>query len=338
MFDEKWLDNLLSIPSQELIQDISKIQGDIYLLGAGGKIGPSLALMAKKAVREAGTDSKIIAVSRFCDPIAKQLLIDAGVEIISMDLLEDGAIQRLPDMENIIYLAGRKFGTADNESATWAMNASLPTLVSRRFKGSKIVVFSTGNVYPMVNAASGGCVETDNAAPIGEYGASSLARERIFEYASKEYASKVLIYRLNYALDLRYGVLYDIADKIINSIPISLNASCFNCVWQGYANEAAIRSLLHAESPAQYLNVSGPETISIKYAATMLGKYLGKEPIFEGDAKGSAFLTNAAKCFELFGYPKIGLNQMIKWQAKWLLNDGRVLGKPTHFEERKGNF
>ena len=207
MWTEDKLDALLSQPSEALIEDIKALSGDIILLGAGGKVGPNLALMAKRAVQAAGVKKRVIAVSRFSDPIARGLLENNGIETISADLLEEGALEKLPDAENVVYLAGRKFGTGDSACLTWAMNAALPTLVSRHYKGARIVAFSTGNVYPFMPVASGGADESVAPSPIGEYAMSSLARERVFEYAAREYGSRVLLLRLNYAVDLRYGVL-----------------------------------------------------------------------------------------------------------------------------------
>lgn len=338
MLNEKELDEMLSTPSQALIEDMKRLDGDIMILGAGGKMGPTLALLANRAVKAAGVDKKVYAVSRFSDPIVVDLLKANKIEIISADLTKDSDLEKIPYAKNIIYMAGKKFGTDGNESETWAMNASVPTLITRKFKNSSFVAFSTGNVYPIVPLSSGGCTEKTNPEPIGEYAMSSLARERIFEHAAKEFGSKALIYRLNYAVDLRYGVLYDLSNKIINGEPISVNSPAFNCVWQGYANEVALRSLLHTSSPASFLNVTGPETVSVEYAAKKLGEYLGKQPLFEGAGSNDAYINNAAKCFELFGYPLVTLNTMIKWQAEWVLSGGRALGKPTHFEERKGSY
>ncbi|MEA4887881.1 MAG: NAD-dependent epimerase/dehydratase family protein [Clostridiaceae bacterium] len=338
MWTEEKLDQILTTPSQALIDDMRSMTGDIMILGAGGKMGPTLALLAKRAVKAAGVDKKVIAVSRFTDPVAVKLLQDNSIDTISLDLMAEGALDQLPDTANIIYMAGRKFGTGGNECETWSMNASLPTLVSRRFKKANIVVFSTGNIYPMMPVYSGGATEDIRPAPIGEYGMSSLARERVFEFGARKYGSRVLIFRLNYAVDLRYGVLYDLADKIMRGEPIPLGTTCFNCIWQGYANEIAIRSLKLAGTPAAFLNVTGPETVAVRYAAEQLGKYLGKAPQFEGEASDKAFLSNASHCFEQFGYPDVSLNTLIQWQAEWLLDGGRTLNKPTHFEERKGNF
>ncbi|ABX40779.1 NAD-dependent epimerase/dehydratase family protein [Lachnoclostridium phytofermentans] len=338
MWTEERLDTLLTNPSSALIEDMKKITGDIMILGAGGKMGPTLSLLAKRACESAGITKRIIAVSRFSDPIVKKLLSDHQIEMISADLLEPGAIASLPKVENIIYMAGKKFGTNGNEYQTWAMNATVPSHVMEHFKDSRIVVFSTGNIYPKVAIYSGGATEETHPEPVGEYAMSSLSRERIFEYGANTYGTKLAIYRLNYAVDLRYGVLYDIAENIMNDRPISLESPCFNCIWQGDANEVAIRLLLHADSSVFRLNVTGPETIGVKETALKLAKKLGKEVSFVGEESSTAYLNNASKMTELFGYPTVSINTLIDWQAEWILSGGRSLGKPTHFEERKGNF
>lgn len=338
MWNEKKLDDLLTTPGPKLIEDMKRIKGDIMVLGAGGKMGPTLCLLAKNAIKKAGIDKKVIAVSRFSDSIAKELLATNDVDMISADLLEAGELEKLPDVENVIYMAGRKFGTDGQEALTWAMNAWLPSRVAERFKNSNITVFSTGNVYPQVPISSGGADETTKPSPIGEYGMSSLARERMFEYAAQKYGTRISIYRLNYAIDLRYGVLYDIAKNILNEQPVSIATPSFNCIWQGDANEIAIRCLLHASSDVFRLNVTGPETASVKETAYALGRLLNKEPIFTGEETNIAYLNNAGKMFENFGYPTVSLNTLIKWQAEWILDGGRALDKPTHFEERKGKY
>ncbi|MDF2685359.1 MAG: NAD-dependent epimerase/dehydratase [Clostridia bacterium] len=338
MYTEEWLDSLLATPSKALIEDIVKIKGDILLLGAGGKMGPTLCLLVRNACKAANISKRVIAVSRFKDDIAAKLLQDNSIEIISADLLEENTLNKLPDCENIIYMAGRKFGTEGQEYLTWAMNSWLPSRVAERYKNSHIVVFSSGNIYPFVPVCSGGCDENTKPNPVGEYAMSCLARERMFEYASNTFGTKVLIYRLNYAIDLRYGVLHDIAADILNGNPISVSTPVFNCIWQGDANEAAIRSLLHCTSPASKLNVTGPETVSVRYAADKLGALLGKEPVFSGTEDINALLSNSSKAVKLFGYPTYGIEEMVEMQAKWILNGGRSLGKPTHFEQRKGCF
>lgn len=337
MWNEELLDLKLSEPSNNLIEDISKLDGDIIILGAGGKMGPTLALLAKNAIKAANMNKKVIAVSRFTDPIVVKLMKDNDIETISADLLKPGAMDLLPDVKNVIYMAGRKFGTDGQETLTWAMNAWLPTLVAEKYKNSRIVVFSSGNIYPMMPVYSG-ATEKVKEAPIGDYAMSCLARERMFEYGSITYGTEIFIYRLNYAVDLRYGVLHDLASNIMEGKSISLTTTCFNCIWQGDANEMALRALLHTGSPAVTMNITGPETVSVRYAATELGKLLGREPIFEGQESDIAFLNNAGLAIETFGYPTVSINTLIRWQAEWILDGGRSLGKPTHFEERKGSF
>ncbi len=338
MWTEEKLDMLLTTPSDALVEDMKKIKGDIMVLGAGGKMGPTLCVLAQNAIKKAGVDKKVIAVSRGSDPIATELMKSNGIEVISMDLLDKEKLYSLPDVENVIYMAGLKFGTFGNEWKTWAMNSTLPAFVADKFKKSNIVVFSSGNIYPIVPLSSGGCTELDRPIPTGEYAMSTLARERAFEYAANTYGTKVFMYRLNFAVDLRYGVLFDCANKIMNGEPISLTTPCFNFIWQGSANEIAIRGLLHADSPATIMNVTGPETVSIKKASIELGKYLGKEPIFEGEEGKDAYLNDASLAMEIFGYPSVSAKTLIKWQAEYILDGGRTLDKPTHFEERKGAY
>ncbi|MCL2362814.1 MAG: NAD(P)-dependent oxidoreductase [Defluviitaleaceae bacterium] len=340
MWTEEYLDELLTTPSAALTEDMAKVEGDIIILGAGGKMGPTLAALAVNACKKAGVNKRIIAVSRFGDPFAVALLKKIGVEIISMDMMEPGVLAQLPDVPNVIYMAGRKFGTDGQEHLTWAMNTWLPSLVAERFRNSRIVVFSSGNVYPMMHIRDGGADETVAPGPIGEYGMSTLGRERMFEYASVTYGTPVCMYRLNYAVDLRYGVLNDIAQNILAGNPVPIYSPVVNCIWQGDANEVALRCLHICESPASFLNVTGPETVSVKWAAIELGKHLGIEPIIEeqDNVRETALLNNAAKMCKLFGYPTVSLSQMIEWQALWLKAGGRLLNKPTHFEERKGKF
>ena len=338
MWTEEKLNQLLTQTSGALIEDMKKIKGDIMVLGAGGKMGPTLCVLAKNACKAAGVDKKIYAVSRGSDQIATDLMKENGIEVIAADLLDKEKLYALPEVENVIYMAGRKFGTDGNEWQTWAMNSTLPAFVADKFKKSNIVVFSSGNIYPIVPLSEGGCTEADRPVPNGEYAMSCLARERAFEYAANTFGTKIFIYRLNFAVDLRYGVLFDCADKIMKGEPISLSTPCFNFIWQGSANEIAIRGLLHADSPACIMNVTGPETVSIKKASIELGKYLGKEPIFENECGTDAYLNDASLAMETFGYPQVSAKTLIRWQAEWLLDGGRTLGKPTHFEERKGSY
>lgn len=338
MWTEEKLNEMLTTPSEKLIEDMKKIKGDIMVLGAAGKMGPTLCVLVKKAAEKAGFDKQIIGVSRGSDEIAVKFMEDNGVKVIKADLLDKEKLYALPECENVIYMAGKKFGTNGNEWQTWAMNATLPAFVADKFKKSRIVVFSSGNIYPITPVAGGGCDENCRPLPNGEYAMSCLARERAFEYAANAYGTKVFTYRLNFAVDLRYGVLYDLAEKIIKGEPISLSTPCFNFIWQGSANEIALRGLLYAESPAKIVNVTGPETVSIEKAAKELGGYLGKEPIFENDNGTDAYLNDASLAAELFGYPSVSAKTLIRWQAEWILDGGRSLNKPTHFEERKGNY
>jgi len=338
MWNEEKLDKLLTTPTDALVADMKKIEGDIMVLGAGGKMGPTLCLLAKNAIEKAGIKKRVIAVSRFSDPIATKLLTENGVEILSADLQNREQLEALPPVENVIFMAGKKFGTNGNEWATWGMNAALPAFVAEKFKDSRIVVFSSGNTFPLVPVNQGGSKDGDVQNPIGEYAMSCLARERIFQYGSHTYGTKVFIFRLNFAVDLRYGVIYDIADNILNHRPISLRTPLFNIIWQGSANEIAIRGLLHADSPAVACNVTGPETLSVRKTALELGELLGIEPVFDGEEGNDAYLNDASAAMEMFGYPTVSAKTLIRWQAEWLLSGGRGLGKPTHFEERKGTY
>lgn len=338
MWTEERLNEILSTPSTALTKDLGALDGDIMVLGAGGKMGPTLCVLAKNAIRAAGVDKRVIAVSRFSDPLVVELLNKNGVEMISVDLLQPGALDSLPDVENIIFMAGKKFGTEGNEYATWAMNTWLPSRVAERFKSSRIVVFSSGNLYPKVSVAGGGATEETPTEAVGEYCMSCQGRERMFEYAARTFGTRVAVYRLNYSVDLRYGVLYDMAHNIMEGNPISIATPSFNCIWQGDANEAALRLLPHASSDVFTLNVTGPETAGVQETARKLGVLLGKEPIFAGEPMDTAYLNNAGKMFKLFGYPTVPLERLIEWQVEWIKDGGRALGKPTHFEERKGSY
>ncbi|MDR2686859.1 MAG: NAD(P)-dependent oxidoreductase [Oscillospiraceae bacterium] len=330
MWTEDRLSDLLTTPSDALIEDMKRLPGSLLVLGAGGKMGPSLCVLAKRAGK------RVIAVSRFSDAGEREFLEGNGVETIAADLLDHGQRAALPQAENVIYMAGRKFGTRGREWLTWAMNASLPAFIAERFRGARAVVFSSGNVYPLVPPP--GCTEQVPPGPVGEYAMSCLARERAFEYAAEAYGTKVLLYRLNYAADLRYGVLYDIAGNILEGRPISLRIPCFNIIWQGSANEIALRSLLHAASPAVRLNVTGPEILPVKATALRLAEILGKTPLFEGEEGEDAYLSDASKAMALFGRPAVTAETLIEWQGQWLLDGGRGLGKSTHFDERKGAY
>lgn len=325
-------------PSAQLIEDIKQIKGDIILLGVGGKMGPSMAVLARRAVDIAGSGQRIIGVSRFSDTNARDMLEKAGVETLAADLLDDSVLTSLPDVPNVIYLAGQKFGTTGKEAFTWAMNTYLPGRVAEKYRHSRIVAFSTGNVYPFMPVLRGGASEDLPVDPKGEYGQSCLGRERIFQYFSEKHRIPMLIYRLNYAIDLRYGVLLEIAKSVLSGKPIDLTTGHVNVIWQGDANEIAIRSLLHCNVPAKILNVTGPETVSVRWLAYQFGTIFQKEPVFVNDEQPTALLSNAAEANKLFGYPKVTLKEMIEMTASWLQQGGEMIDKPTHFQEREGKF
>ncbi|MEC5145090.1 NAD(P)-dependent oxidoreductase [Chitinophaga sp. 212800010-3] len=334
---EKLVDKLLQ-PSAALVSDMAAIDGDILILGVGGKIGPSLAKLAKQAIDKAGISKRVIGVSRLTEPGLKEQLASYGVETIAADLMNDADLQALPDVKNVLYLAGTKFGTTGKEAFTWAMNTYLPGRVAEKYKHSRIVVYSTGNVYPFTPVASGGADESMAPAPVGEYGQSCLGRERIFQHFSGKYDTPVLIYRLNYANDLQYGVLLEIAKAVKEGRPIDIRMGHVNVIWQGDANEMALRSLLHCSVPSKLLNITGPETAPVRWIAKEFGKIFGRQPLFENEEQSTALLSNAAESFRLFGYPQVSLKQMIGLTAAWLDEGGRTTGKATHFQEREGQF
>lgn len=332
------LEQELLKPSDALVSDMKKLEGDILFLGVAGKMGPSMARLAKEATELAGVKRRIIGVSRFSDPAAKDELKTHGIETISADLLNEEDLEALPDAPNIIYLAGQKFGTTGKEPFTWAMNAYLPGRVAERYQQARIVAFSTGNVYPFAPVTSGGMAEDQPTDPVGEYGQSCLGRERIFQYFSLKYNIPTLLYRLNYAIDLRYGVLLEIARSVAEERPIDLTTGFVNVIWQGDANEIALRALHHCDVPAKILNVTGPETIAVKWLAEEFGALLGRKPQFVGEPKPTALLSNASLSHQLFGYPRVTLRQMIAITAAWVQRGGKTLNKPTHFQEREGKF
>jgi nucleoside-diphosphate-sugar epimerase len=332
------LDNKLYSLTDDLIEDVKSLPGDILILGAGGKMGPSLSKLVQLAVDAAGLTKKVIAVSRFSNPAAKKELESIGVQCISADLMSGDELQRLPEVANVIYMAGTKFGTTGNEHTTWAMNAFLPGKVAEKFKHANIVVFSTGNVYPFTAVKSGGPSEKHPVGPVGEYAQSCLGRERIFEHFSIVNKTPVLIYRLNYAIDLRYGVLLEVAKSVRAGQPIDLTMGFVNVIWQGDANQIAIRCLKLCKSPAALLNVTGSTIISTKWLALEFGKRFGLSPVFENEEQPTALLSNAARMEELFPFRKVSVEEMITMTVEWLQQDGPLLNKPTHFQERAGKF
>ncbi len=335
---EDELEDVLSTPSPEVVESVSQLDGDIIILGVGGKIGPSLAQMAARAVKEAGSNKRIIGVDYvYSDPIRARLE-DAGLELLQCDLLDRDAVAGLPQVENVIFMAGMKFGSTGAEHRTWAMNVYMPGIVAERFRDSRILVFSSGNIYGLVPVLHGGSTEADPVNPEGDYAQSVVGRERMFEYASHKYGTRVLQFRLNYAVELRYGVLYDVAEKVYNKQPVDVTMGHYNCIWQGDVNAFVLRSIPFAASPPRILNVTGPEIVSVRWVARRFGELFGVEPIIEGCEADTALLSNTAQAAGLFGYPKVPLDRIMHWIAHWVEIGGPTLGKPTHYETRDGKF
>lgn len=339
--DEAALEERLATPSPALIADLGRLEGDLLVLGAGGKMGPSLCRLARRALDAAGrADVTVYAVSRWSDKAAADDLEAAGVRTVAFDLMDPGAdLAALPDAGNVVFMVGAKFGSAGAPSQAWAVNAAMPDRVARRWSGSRIAAFSTGNVYPLVPVSSGGCTESDPVGPVGEYAMSCLGRERIFGHAALTLGTKVASIRLNYAVDLRYGVLADIAARVQSGEPVDVTTGHANVVWQGYANEVALRSLLHAtDGEAFTLNLTGPETASVRRLAQWFGEEFDREPVFVGAESPTALLSDASRCHALFGYPDVALRTLVGWQADWLRRGLPLSGKPTKFQVRDGRF
>jgi nucleoside-diphosphate-sugar epimerase len=337
---EDALDELLSVPRAQTVDALRHSPGDVLLLGAGGKMGPTLARMAARAaeVADGGTRRRVIAVSRFSSRPARESLEAHDVETISADLLDRAAVARLPDAPNVIYMAGQKFGTTEAPSRTWMMNVVAAAYCAERYAESRIVAFSTGNVYPLTPVADGGARESTEPRPVGEYAASCLGRERVFEHYSTSRGTRVAIIRLNYAIDLRYGVLTDLAARIRSGTPIPLGMGHVNVIWQGDANRIALELLPAADTPPFLLNVTGHEALSVRALATQLGKRLGVAPRFTGSEAGDALLSNTSRMQKQFAGPQVPLERMLDWVAEWVSTDKPLLGKPTHFEARDGAF
>jgi nucleoside-diphosphate-sugar epimerase len=328
------LEEVMSTPSQALVRDLARAPGDILVLGVGGKMGPTLARMAKRA----DPKRRVMGVARFSQAGLREDLQRHGIDCIEADLLSRDALARLPDAPNVIFMAGRKFGSTGSEWLTWAMNAHVPALVAERFAKSRIVAFSTACVYPFVSTAGNGAAEdVPPTAPSGEYANSCVARERMFQHFSHEQGTPGRLLRLSYAIDMRYGVLHDVAQKVMQRQPIDLAMGHANVIWQGEANDWALRSLAHCETPTAPLNISGPK-IAIRDLAQALGRRLGIDPILTGQEAPTAWLVDCTRAFELFGPPQVSLDRMLDWTADWLQHGGGSLGKPTHYEARDGNY
>lgn len=334
------LETLLSEPREQTIRALHECPGDILVLGAGGKMGPTLARMAREAATRADHGSsarRVIAVSRFHNAEAERALQVHGVETIRCDLLDRAAVGLLPDAPNVVFMAGQKFGTRDAPANTWAMNAIVPSLCAERFPRARTVAFSTGNVYALSPSGGEGSLEHDTPAPVGEYAASCLARERVFEHYSSANDTPVAIVRLNYAVDLRYGVLTDLATRIMNEQPVDVTMGYVNCIWQGDANRMALELLPFASTPPFVVNVTGPRH-SVRALATLIGSALGRTPDFVGHEAPDALLSDASRMRELLPLPEVDVETLALWTASWVSAGRPLLGKPTQFQTRDGSF
>ncbi len=334
----KELEEILSEPSEDVDDIIRNLKGNFVILGVAGKMGPTIAMMLAKSCLKTGMKKRITGVSRFSDRTVKKRLEQNGIETVECNLLEEESVRKLPDVDNVIFLAGMKFGATGKESLTWAMNTYVPAVAADRYRHSRIVALSTGNVYPFSKATGKGCSETDPIGPVGEYAQSCLGRERMFQYFSEKNGTPVTIIRLNYAAELRYGVLIDIAEKVRAGLPVDLKMGYANVIWQADANRAVIRSFTLCSSPPAILNLTGPEVISVRKIAERFGNIFGRKPVFINKEGTTALLSDSSKLCKTFGSPETGVEQMIEWTAHWLENGNPTLNKPTHFETTDGRF
>jgi nucleoside-diphosphate-sugar epimerase len=336
--DVAQLDEMLSRPTPAVTETMRRVPGDVMLLGAGGKIGPSLARMVRRASDEAGVARRVIAVARFTSPALIDQFHADQVETIRCDLLDRSQLSALPDVPNVLYLAALKFGSAGQEAKAWAMNAYLPGMVCEKFPRSRIVAYSTGNVYAMVPVDHAGSSETDQPGPCGDYAISCLGRERIFTHFSVCGRIPVALVRLNYATEMRYGVLVDLCQQVLSGEPVDLTMGYFNAIWQGDSNAMTVRALEHAAAPPLLVNVAGPERLSVREVAETFGRLLGKPVRFVGREAPDAFLSDGRRGYELLGPPQVSAEQLVRWIADWQLHGRPLLGKPTHFQTRDGKF
>ncbi len=329
------LEDFMSEPSPALVSDLARVAGDVMVLGVGGKMGPTLARMAKRAAPA----RRVIGVARFSERGLRAKLEGQGVECIACDLLDRAALESLPRAPNVVFMAGHKFGAAGNAAFTWAMNVAVPFMVAEAFRDARIVAFSTACVYPYVDVRGGGATERIPATPpAGDYAVSCLGRERAFEYGSQKYGTQGRLVRLEYAIDMRYGVLYDVASKVFAGLTIDLSMGHVNVIWQGDANEQALRLLAHCTVPTSPLNVTGPETVSVRWLAQEFGRRLGRAPVLQGNEASTAWLLDTHEAQRLLGTPRVPLARMIDWVADWVARGMPSLGKDTHFSTRDGNY
>jgi len=335
--DEDALEELLSRPSAADVAFARTLTDDVMVLGAGGKMGPSLARRARRALDAAGVAQRVLAVARFSDPAVASALARDGVETITCDLLDPAQVARLPRTPNVLFLAGRKFGSSGRPDLTWAQNVVVPAIVAPHFRESRIVVFSTGNVYPLVAPGGPGATESDATGPVGEYAQTCVGRERVFEHAALEHGTRCLLFRLFYAVDLRYGTLVDVARRVHAGEPVDLRAGHVNALWQGDACSYALRALALCASPPRALVATGPEVASVVAVAEEFGRRFGRAVRFSG-TPGPALLGDPALCVSLLGSPEVPLARLLDWVAAWVPRGGRSLGKATHFEATDGRF
>ena len=335
---EHELELLLSEPNERLGHALARLTSPLLILGANGKMGPTLALLAKRSLALVGKEIEVLAVSRFSDPEGEQWFRNHGIRTIGCDLLEREEVKRLPDSNNIIYMAGRKFGTQDTPSLTWAMNTLPPLYVCERYPAARFVALSSGSVYPMVSVTTNGSTEDSLLTPPGEYANACVARERIFEYCSQKNNTKVVLIRLNYAIEPRYGVLVDIARKILEGEPVDVTMGYFNCIWQRDANDMILRSFDFASSPPRSMNLTGEAKLSVRSVATAFGKVFGIEPVFRGIEADNALLNDASTTLKALGKPSTTIDEAIELTAAWFKSGHRILDKPTHFEVRDGTY
>jgi nucleoside-diphosphate-sugar epimerase len=332
------LEELLSEPTPGVVETMARLDGDLLVLGVGGKMGPTLIRMARRASDLAGVRRRVFGVSRFSSSDLESQLRRDGVETIRCDLLDYGQLDALPEVPNVVFMAGMKFGATGQEALTWAMNCFLPSLVAGRFQHSRIVAFSTGNVYGLSPVAQGGSVETDPLRPVGEYAQSCVGRERMFEHHSRTLGIPVAILRLNYAVEMRYGVLVDIARRVQSGEAVDVAMGNFNVIWQADANAMALQAFDHVASPPFVVNIAGSEILSVRRVAEQFASLFNKPACFSGHEATDALLSNGRLGYQIFGSPRVGVQQMMQWIADWLQRGGRTHGKPTHFENREGKF
>lgn len=332
------LENILSEPTSGVIEAMGRLDGDIMVLGAGGKMGPTLTRMAKRASDAAGVTRRVMAASIFPSAKDKQRLQDEGIETIDCDFLKPGQLHALPDAKNVMFMVGMKFGSSGAEGLTWAINSYLPGAVANKYNNSRISAFSSGNIYKFVPVDSGGSSETSEISPVGEYAMSVLGRERVLQHFSVQRDIPISLIRLNYAVELRYGVLVDIAQKVWTGERVDVTTGYVNVIWQADANAMALQVFEKAAVPAYPLNVAGPEILKVREVAEKYGRLMGKEAIIEGQEAPNALLSDGSLGYELFGKPKVSADQMMEWIAAWIMAGGESIGKPTHFETRDGKF